>query len=261
MSIFIMIAGAFYMAMPLTAAASTFYQVHEHYKRQQQEARDNSVAALKAQQNVHAKKECNRSGAEGTTALAPQQQHLADASSSEDIILQSTTTGAPEGTEIISAARKPSERTDATLKQTIARLHEFNKKINVTETKLGQSQLTIQRLLMRGIAGLMSDDAISRSTPSLDSIDSKIDDALLDSIDGFSVNSDGSVVEKFDADATKATERGASYDGGAAQAVDAQRIFSSVHAEMRHLEELLDQHEECICMLALQHGRILLANH
>ncbi len=32
MSIFLMIAGTFYMAMPLTAAASTFYQVHEKYQ-------------------------------------------------------------------------------------------------------------------------------------------------------------------------------------------------------------------------------------
>ncbi len=32
MSIFLMIAGSFYMSMPLTAAASTFYQVHERYQ-------------------------------------------------------------------------------------------------------------------------------------------------------------------------------------------------------------------------------------
>ncbi len=32
MAIFLMISGTFYMAMPLTAAASTFYQVHEKYQ-------------------------------------------------------------------------------------------------------------------------------------------------------------------------------------------------------------------------------------
>jgi hypothetical protein len=33
MAIFLMMAGTFYMAMPLTAAASTFYNVHEWYLR------------------------------------------------------------------------------------------------------------------------------------------------------------------------------------------------------------------------------------
>jgi hypothetical protein len=45
MGIFMMIAGQFYMAMPLTAAATTFYQVHSVYEEDNEQIKANEDAA------------------------------------------------------------------------------------------------------------------------------------------------------------------------------------------------------------------------